>query len=234
MSRFSFGNKKSDDDFGLMIIDVVVSNPTVNIITQTVPYLNGQYDFSNLYGGQTYSTRQVKITVALNDLADSSRTRLNIAYDNVINWLFNAGISTLKIDFVEHNFTGRVISISDKEEFLNSESIEIVFECDPFRVADYYEGHDIWDIFNFETDYAQQTEYTVNGSSDITIYNPSATRITPLVECSSQMSITLNNTNYQLSSGLNNDFRFQLAIGENQIRVEGSGTIKFMFKKEVV
>lgn len=234
MSRFLFGNKKSDDDFGLMIVDVVVSNPTVNIITQTVPYMNGQYDFSNLYGGQTYSNRQVKITVALNDLADSSRTRLNIAYDNVINWLFNAGISTLKIDFVEHNFTGRVISISDKEEFLNSESIEIVFECDPFRVADYYEGHDIWDIFNFETDYAQQTEYTVNGSSDITIYNPSATRITPLVECSSQMSITLNNTKYQFSSGLNNDFRFQLAIGENQIKVEGSGTIKFMFKKEVV
>ena len=234
MSQFIFGNKKSNDDFGLMIVDVVVSNHSVNTITKTIPFMNGQYEFSELYGGQTYSTREVKIIVALNGLVDSSRTRLNIAYDNVINWLFNTGMSTLKIDFIEHNFTGRVISVGEKERFLNSESIEIIFECDPFRVADYYEGHDIWDIFNFETDYAQQTEYSVNGVLSITIYNPGATKITPLVKCSSEMSVTMNNIKYQFPSGLNKDYRFQLVIGENNFKVEGNGTIEFIFKIEVI
>ena len=120
------------------------------------------------------------------------------------------------------------------ERFLNSESIEIIFECDPFRVADYYEGHDIWDIFNFETDYAQQTEYSVNGVLSITIYNPGATKITPLVKCSSEMSVTMNNIKYQFPSGLNKDYRFQLVIGENNFKVEGNGTIEFIFKKEVI
>lgn len=234
MSQFIFGNKKSNDDFGLMIVDVVVSNPSVNTITKTLPFMNGQYDFSELYGGQTYSTREVKIIVALNGLVDSSRTRLNIAYDNVINWLFNTGMSTLKIDFIEHNFTGRVISVGEKERFLNSESIEIIFECDPFRVADYYEGHDIWDIFNFETDYAQQTAFTITNPTDITLYNPSATSITPTVICTSDMTIQMNDTTYKFVAGITNDYRFKLAKGENHMTIQGQGNIEFKFRKEVL
>ena len=109
------GNKHSFIDFGLTIKSKSIGMPSKNKVKETIPFMNGQYDFSELYGGQTYSTREVKIIVALNGLVDSSRTRLNIAYDNVINWLFNTGMSTLKIDFIEHNFTGRVISVGEKE-----------------------------------------------------------------------------------------------------------------------
>ena len=44
----------------------------------------------------------------------------------------------------------------------------------------------------------------------------------------------MNNIKYQFPSGLNKDYRFQLVIGENNFKVEGNGTIEFIFKKEVI
>lgn len=234
ISQFIFNNLKSFDDFELIISEVTIGNPSVNVISQTVPFMHGQYDFSSIYGGQSYSNRQIKMILFVDHLVDYSRTRLNIMYDKIINWLFQSEMSTLKIDYVEHTFQGRVISISEKQRFIDTESIEVTFDCYPFRISEYEEGHDIWDIFNFELDYAQQTQFNVSVSLSVKIYNPSATKISPVVECSSPMSVTLNNIKYQFLQGISRDHRFKFDIGENNLLIEGNGNIKFAFRKEVI
>ena len=77
------------------------------------------------------------------------------------------------------------LKISDREEFVNTESIEVTFDCHPFRKSDLEEGHDIWDEFNFETDVAQDVSFDVIGSKEITIINAGSTAITPIIrhEC---------------------------------------------------
>ncbi len=233
-SQFTFNNLKSYDDFQLTISELTIGHPSVNVISQTVPFMNGNYDFSSLYGGQTYSNREVKMVLFLNDLVDYSRERLNILYDKVINWLFQSEISTLKIDYVEYVFRGRVTAISEKKKFVDTESIEVTFDCYPFRISEYYEGHDIWDIFNFELDYAQQTSFTITNSTDIILYNPSAISITPTVICTSDMTIQMNDTTYKFVAGTTKDYRFKLAKGENHMTITGQGDIEFKFRKEVL
>ncbi len=165
-SQFTFNNLKSYDDFQLTISELTIGNPSVNLISQTVPFMNGNYDFSSLYGGQTYSNREVKMVLFLNDLD--------------------------------------------------------------------YEGHDIWDIFNFEEDYAQQTSFTITNLTDIILYNPSAISITPTVICTSDMTVQMNDTTYKFVAGTTKDYRFKLAKGENHMTITGQGDIEFKFRKEVL
>lgn len=233
-SQFIFNNKKSYDDFNLTVVDVEVGYPSVNVISQSIPYMNGTYDFSSLYGGQTYSNRTITIKAAVNDLVDLSRTRLSMTYVNIVNWLFNSGIALLKIDFNEYLFSGRVVNVSTLEDFLSSAAITISFDCYPFRVSEKYEGDDIWDVFNFELDYAQDTKFSVTNSRNIVVYNPSATRITPAVICSDNFTIIKNNTTYNFNAGTTTDFRFSLDIEQNDLTLVGNGTIEFKFKKEVM
>ena len=55
--QFKFNEKKSFDDFGLNIVSVTINLPSINEYKASVPYCNGEYDFSNLYGVNTYSNR---------------------------------------------------------------------------------------------------------------------------------------------------------------------------------
>ena len=110
----------------------------------------------------------------------------------------------------------------------------MTFDCYPFRISEYYEGHDIWDIFNFELDYAQQTSFTITNSTDIILYNPSAISITPTVICTSDMTIQMNDTTYKFVAGTTKDYRFKLAKGENHMTITGQGDIEFKFRKEVL
>lgn len=234
ISQFRFNNLKSYDDFGLTLIDVVVSYPSVNVVSVSVPFMSGSYDFSSLYGGQTYSNRTVKLKLAIEDMPDNTRTRLNILYDQVVKWLYTSQISDLKIDYVEHTFTGRVIEISEREEFVNTESIEVTFDCHPFRKSDLEEGHDIWDEFNFETDVAQDVSFDVIGSKEITIINAGSTAITPIISTNASFDVTLGGIVYKFPLGISKDYRFRLETGENKILLTGTGNIVFKFRKEVI
>lgn len=234
ISQFRFNNLKSYDDFGLTLIDVVVSYPSVNVVSVSVPFMSGSYDFSSLYGGQTYSNRTVKLKLAIEDMPDNTRTRLNILYDQVVQWLYTSQISDLKIDYVEHTFTGRVIEISEREEFVNTESIEVTFDCHPFRKSDLEEGHDIWDEFNFETDVAQDVKFTVESFKREVLINNGSNVVTPVVVCSAPMTVTLNNKTFKFPEGESKDYRFRLKKGDNPLKIEGNGTIEFKFRKEVL
>ncbi len=97
-----------------------------------------------------------------------------------------------------------------------------------------YEGHDIWDIFNFEEDYAQQTAFTITNPTEITLYNPSAISITPTVICTGDMAIQMNDTTYKFVAGTTKDYRFKLAKGESHMVITGQGNIEFKFRKEVL
>ena len=54
------GNKHSYDDFGLKIISREFNSPSKKKVKETLPYMNGSYDFSSLYGDNIYEERTIK------------------------------------------------------------------------------------------------------------------------------------------------------------------------------
>ncbi len=52
MYGISFNDKHSYRDFDITILNTrVIETPSKIKIKETVPFMNGSYDFSNLYGG---------------------------------------------------------------------------------------------------------------------------------------------------------------------------------------
>jgi len=123
---------------------------------------------------------------------------------------------------------------ADFDEIYKTGILKCSFNAYPFKISEFEEGNDIWDTFNFELDYAQETKINVSGTKNITIYNPSIKEISPYIICSSNMSVTQGGTTFLFNAGTTRDWRFNLAIGENHLSITGNGEIEFEFRKEVL
>ena len=233
IAQFEFNGKKLYDDYDFIMTSLDVDYPELNRITQTVPYFNGTYDFTNLYGSSTWSERIITVRVRHKDTI-LRRDRLHAVYDMLAWWLLSQQNSPLKFENIRGVFTGRVTNISSKDAFMILGYIEIQFTCHPFRQFENYEGNLYWDPFCFEEDVLQDTKFSIDGAKEVTIYNLSSTDIIPKVICSSDMSVIKNNITYNFKAGESEDYRFIFNPNENKFKISGKGTIEFLFKRMVI
>lgn len=234
IGQIEFNNLKSYDDFGLKIKSVEVSYPTPKIIKESVPFQNGEYDFTELYGEITYNNRSVKVIFEYDGFKAVTRTRLYSFYTKVINWLYNSVESELIIDYEIGVFKGRVVDVSSIEVLSGTGEITVEFNCYPFRIYKQFEGNILWDDFNFELDYMQQTKFDISGSRTVNIINSGSKRITPTVICSGSFEVIKDRTTYKFNTGTTKDWRFALEKGRNNLILNGTGNIEFVFRKEVL
>lgn len=234
MGQVEFNNLKSFDDFELKTKSIEVSYPTPKVIKESVPFQNGEYDFTELYGETTYENRSIKVTFQYDGFKAATRTRLNSFYTKVINWLYNSGENELIIDYEIGVFKGRVVNVSSIEILSGLGEITVEFDCYPFRTFKYTEGDIPWDDFNFELDCFQETKFDVIGSKTINMINTGSRRITPTVICSGSFNIVKDSITYKFNPGTTTDWRFLLDKGSNNLILNGTGNIEFVFRKEIL
>lgn len=231
MYGITYKDKHSYTDFGLTIKAKDINPPKKTKIKETVPYMNGAYDFSNLYGEQIYGERT--LTYIFN-LFCKSKTELNVKKIEILDWLLNSFKTQLKDDTIpDFYFNAECENVDFKEDGQFAE-ITATFVAYPFKIAISNEGTDVWDTFNFELDYAQDTKFSVVGSKNIEIYNLSSKKITPTVVCSSDFDIIQGSTTYHFEIGTTKDWRFNFDKGLNALLLKGNGNIEFIFKREVL
>ena len=228
-----FNGKHSFNDMRLKRINATEHKaPTKNKIQQTIPFMNGSYDFSNIYGGNTYSDRELTYSFLVE--VDNEEA-MNYKKISIENWLLGANKKTILIDedLKGYYYLAECIDI-DFDNYYSFGLIDVTFTAYPFKISSSYEGNNLWDSFNFELDVLQDTKFTVNGSSNVTIYNSSAIDIEPTIIASSNFEIIKDNKKYIVESGTSKDYRFKLKKGNNNITLKGNGTIEFRFRKEVL
>lgn len=234
MYTITFNVKNSFSDFGLYVEEKTINPPSKKKITDNVPFMNGQYDFSTVGSGgeQVFDTRTIKIKLAL---LCCTREELYIKYTQILEWLMDCGKSQLIFDFMpEFYFFAEVQEAPSWDEFIENGELTITFVCDPFKYSLSCMGDDIWDTFNFLTDYTQYTnEFVVNGSTAVTMYN-NGRIITPTINCSAAMVLTFEGKTYNLQQGDNIPWGLKLQNGKNDLRFSGNGTAKIIFKWEVL
>lgn len=224
-------NKHSFRDYGLTIASRSIGIPKKNKIKETVPYMNGSYDFSNIYGEQTYSDRVIEYRF---NIVGSNKINMNMLKINVLDWLFSGPKTQLYDDtFPDLYFMAECEEANFDENNIDGQ-LTAKFVAYPFKLSNKNEGDDIWDTFNFELDMVQDTHFTVNGYSSVKITNLGAVGIVPSVKCSSNFEVIKGNTTYLFGSGVTKDWRFKLDKGINTFIIKGTGTIEFIFRKEVL
>jgi len=230
---FEINGKHSFKDFGLRIIDREFNPPNKVKIKQTVPFMNGSYDFSTLYGEQTYEERIIKYT-------------LNLKYRNkfeyitkkiqITEWLMSGIQKELYDDLIPgYYFLAECENGPVFSEYHTGCEIEVVFIAYPFKMGISQEGtYQLWDTFCFATDYMQESVFDVVGTKDIQLYNVAATKIVPTIICSSNFSIIKAGITYNFSTGTTKNLKFKLEKGMNIMILNGTGNIEFVFRKQVL
>lgn len=210
--------------------------PSKEKILVKVPFSNVEYDFSEIYGSQTYTPRS--LTYAFNVLKRGNWTHeaLEMEKTRLINWLMNShGKKKLYDDDIPgYYFLAEVESQASFVDDYETGTLTVTFNAYPFMISEYPEGNDIWDTFNFELDVSQNASFMVNGTIEVVLFNVGTPDVVPEITASSQMTIVKGNTTYTLPSGVSKDSNFILKSGENSFKITGNGTISFKFYKELI
>lgn len=225
-------NKHSYNDFGIKILSRSISIPSKRKIKDTVPFMNGSYDFSLLYGEQTYDERETTYTFSL---PKKDKVKLNMLKIKIIEWLYDGIQSKLYDDQIPgFYFLAECTGIDYDESFYNYAQLTVSFTAYPFKISTLQDGHDIWNEFNFELDIVQNTKFNVIENESITLYNNSAVGVYPTIICDNNFEIIKNNITYRFVPGEMKSFDFKLDKGENNLLLKGNGTIEFKWFKEVL
>ena len=225
-------NKHSYNDFEIKILSRSISIPSKRKIKDTVPFMNGSYDFSLLYGEQTYDEREITYTFSL---PKKDKVKLNMLKIKIIEWLYDGIQSKIYDDqFPNFHFLAECTDIDYDESFYNYAQLTATFIAYPFKISTLQDGHDIWDEFNFELDMIQDTKFDVIGSKSITLYNNSIIGIYPTVICDNNFEVIKNGITYSFTPGEVKSFNFKLDKGENNLLLKGNGAIEFKWSNEVL
>lgn len=229
---FSFNNKHNHD-MKVIMHNKSIQHPAKKKIKESVPFMNGSYDFSTVgsNGEITYDTRTITIVIGI---PMSTKDNLQTAYSKILMWLVDVGKSRLIFDdSKDYFYLAEVESVSTFEEVQSFGKLTATFVADPFKTSINNVGDDIWDTFNFEEDVVQNLDIDVVGSEFISVYNAGRS-ILPNIVVSADMTLNLNDINYNLVTGDNMFYNLKLLNGENAIVINGTGNIKIIFKKKAL
>ena len=238
MYGIEFNGKHSYRDFGITLgVEKSIGYPEKVKIKVKVPFSNIEYDFSEIYGEQTYTPRPLTYTLNVLERNKVNNTeKINVLETQLSNWLMNSnGKQKLYDDAIPgYYFLAEVEGGLSFNELWNSGTLTVPFTAYPFMISELEEGHDIWDDFNFELDIAQITDFEVNGTLNVILFNVGTPSLLPQIETTAPMEIVKDGTTYNVPVGKSKSNDFKLQSGENDLTITGNGTIKFLFYKELI
>lgn len=229
----TFNNKHSYNDYGITIKSKDLTPPEKITYEDSVPGMNGSYDFTDLYGGPNYPDRELIYTFNIDGNSKEEMTNKKIA---VVDWLMKPNKRIELYDDVIKglHFIAECKSTSFTEKNCHGE-LTCKFKGYPLKVGNNYEGNLLWDDINFDLpDYIQETNFDVSGSKTITLYLNGVNIVVPEVVVATDMSCTLNSYTANFTATVKQDDDFILKPGVNEITINGTGNITFNFRKEVL
>lgn len=232
MNEIKFNGLWSYTDLGLLMTSYLAQPPAPNIVKGTsVPYQNGSYDFTSLYGETSYSERTISVSF---EIVTQNMAMAQSKYTQLIAWLMTNDKAPLIYSLEPgYYYSAKVESAPSWESLFEDGALTIVFTAYPFKLSVDNVGADVWDNFNFETGYSQITKFNVVGQQSIQLYNGSVHKIVPSIICTQITTVTMNSVTYKLAAGNTKDYRFILEKGFSDINLVTTGTVEFVFKEEV-
>ena len=148
---FTFNNKHNHD-MSVVMHSKSIQPPSKKKIKESVPFMNGSYDFSTVGSNGEIVYTERTITVVLG-LPTDSKERLHRLYSKTIEWLMDVGKCQLIFDDIKtYYFMAEVEATSTFDEVMSFGRLTVTFTADPFKTSIEYVGDNLWDTFNFEED----------------------------------------------------------------------------------
>lgn len=227
-------NSKS---LGLYLTDRDAPTPTEKVITESLDYMDGVLDFSNITGERFYDMRTHTFTFwagnmdypARKALEDKAKQQIMSGFETKLYDTHDAGVY----------WVGKCASVrvTDNSQ-ARSLTIVAVFTLHPYAIKDNTDSRyppDNWDTFDFFNDFLQPFTFQVNDSLKVKLMNIGETQIVPQIITSGNITITNSDAQkFIFTPNKETDYLFSLARGMNELTITGSATVRFVLKTEVM
>ena len=198
-------------DFGLCIKEKKIGLPAKRIIQDSVPYMNGSYDFTTLGGAATWGDREITYTFDI--LADSEQA-MNRQRDSIINWLMNVHDADIYDDAIPGwHFHGSYCGGEMSDDVELSE-LSVSFTCHPFRIAD--------------------VETAIRLSAGESAIEYAGQAVAAYISGSAAGSITFNDSTQSFLANTRTELLALLKRGTNTINLNASGSVTLYYTEEII
>ena len=218
----------------LYLIERNAPTPEEKEILKDIPFKQGVLDFSTLLGGRVFKNREIEYVFMLFNTPYNQR---KIVERNIKQKLMVHSKNKL-FDTHDSNYYWlgkcKSVEVENGEQF-NQLKVTITFDCYPYMFSNINYFDDYWDTFEFDEDVANYTKYIVKGSLDFPLFNAGSVAVKPEITVDNRFSVKVNDeAPIVFEAGSKQDYYLSLRPGVNDVHVEGTGTIKFHYQKEVM
>lgn len=206
-------DKHSYGDFGLYLKSRNIGLPEKKSIRETVPFMNGYYDFSALNGAPAWNERIIEYSF---DVINDSPVELDFFVSHVLDWFGNVHDADIFDDTVYlYHWHGSYNSakVNWDETGLKAE-ISVSFVVHPFKIAD----------DPIETSMTVGT-YTITNMG---------MAVAPYVRSDASAAIQIGTYVSSIPANEKMKLEIDLARGDNTVIVTGSGTVILSYYEEVL
>lgn len=146
-------------DRNMYLIDRSAPTPSEKEAIESIPFMQGTFDFSMIMGERVFANRSVSYTFHLYEEDYDTRKFSQTAFENE---LMRKGRVKLTDTYSPgYYFLGKCTSVDTQDDHeYNRLIVSVEFDCYPFKISTLAEGHDLWDEINFELDWLQPVEFT--------------------------------------------------------------------------
>lgn len=216
---------------GWFLVERNAPLPEEQEITEQVPYMQGEWDFSMFNGERFFKNRSITYKI----VAFGRRYRNRSALENDLKReLTRVGESTLKDTHDPcYYWRGKCKSIEvedDEDKHVLTATIE--FNCYPFAFTNHVEGSDIWDDVDFDHWIWQDVEFDVNGSRNVTIQNIGSRPVISTFKVTGTIKVKGGAGEVEVNQSTGTITEYVMDMGSNRFTLTGNGRIKFVFTRE--
>lgn len=220
IDQLIIGEKASFDDFEASVNQRKISKPKKKSIRETVPFSNIVYDFTAINGEIYWEERDLEYILEI--IADTPK-ELEEKKRKLASWLMNITDEVLKDPFIpDYHFRATFDDMEEEdEESIEKTTITVNFKAYPYMIANTAK------VFNYNL--------VAGVDKEVTIVNESSHRITPSIDASIALSVTLDDITYNVPAGIVKDDSFKFKVGSNQILLKSQqdGVVTFTVVEEV-
>src|SRR5690625_786545 len=173
-------------EYGMWLVNRQAPTPSEKQIIESVPFMQGVYDFSNILGERVYENRSLTYVFEIKQ-QDYEKRKIN--QTAIENWLKKDGVAPLYDDHARGYYYMAKCTSVNTDDFYGGLRVTTTWDAYPFKIYELPEGHDIWDELNFEIEVAIPSEIEVNGTETVKLYNIGMSSKSPKITTTSPMSI---------------------------------------------
>lgn len=231
---FKFGEYDSTEH-DMFLISRDAPTPDEKEIVESVPYMQGVYDYSRLdtSGDRYFDNREITYQVMLFGAEYADRKS---AEQEIKRQIMPLGVQNL-IDThdQDYHWQGKCKSITvDDDAKQSTLACTLVFDCYPFAIRNHSEKADIWDEVYFPHWLFQNLKFTVatGESKEIKVQNIGSRTLNPNVEVVGTVTVSGSFGQVTFKEGTYNNTQIILVTGENNFTLSGNGSITFVYYLE--